>query len=252
MGFWDRLRKSQQGQQGGYVRMQGGSWVREVEHTVLRVISLGLSLASALAIRWLLSPFDVLGPLHVFAGWVVAVSFGGGGYFLSRGVAHRLMNKESVWLYLPFFVVVEFVEIFSNFALAVSVFSGVAWLGAVPGDWRRDVMMFLAYLVLSIIPLASAFLAVSDMDLERKNQVGSSAQLKQEPLQAFSGAKPVRPVAPSWGQSSASQSVYGAYAGNGGINVRNGQRSSSRVQVGRANQPGPLVKDMTEEELVVQ
>src|SRR5260370_1238544 len=103
--------------------MGGGGrqvWIRKAEHGVLRVVSLGFSLASAHAIRWFFAPLDGVDRLQPVITWVIALGFGLLGYFVSRGLAHRLMNRERIRAYLPICIVVEVVEIFCNYALAAA------------------------------------------------------------------------------------------------------------------------------------
>jgi hypothetical protein len=144
-------------------------WVRKVEHIVLRVVSLGFSLASAHAIRWFFAPLDDIDRLQPVITWTVAIGFGVLGYIVSRGVAHRLMNKERIRAYAPICAVVEIVEIFCNYALAAAVIQRATWLQVIPAN-QRAVLTAFTYLVLSIIPLVSLLLAVVDMDLERSKR----------------------------------------------------------------------------------
>jgi len=146
-------------------------WVRKVEHIVLRVVSLGFSLASAHAIRWFFAPLDGIDTLQPIITWTVAIGFGVLGYIVSRGVAHRLMNKERIRAYAPICAVVEIVEIFCNYALAAAVIQRATWLQVIPAN-QRAVLTAFTYLVLSIIPLVSLLLAVVDMDLERSKRGG--------------------------------------------------------------------------------
>jgi hypothetical protein len=146
-------------------------WVRKVEHIVLRVVSLGFSLASAHAIRWFFAPLDGIDTLQPIITWTVAIGFGVLGYIVSRGVAHRLMNKERIRAYAPICAVVEIVEIFCNYALAAAVIQRATWLQVIPAN-QRAVLTAFTYLVLSIIPLVSLLLAVVDMDLERSKRTG--------------------------------------------------------------------------------
>jgi hypothetical protein len=146
-------------------------WVRKVEHIVLRVVSLGFSLASAHAIRWFFAPLDGIDRLQPVITWTVAIGFGVLGYIVSRGVAHRLMNKERIRAYAPICAVVEIVEIFCNYALAAAVIQRATWLQVIPAN-QRAVLTAFTYLVLSIIPLVSLLLAVVDMDLERSKRAG--------------------------------------------------------------------------------
>src|SRR5690242_2496347 len=150
------------------------NWVRRFEHVVLRVVSLFFSLASAHAIRWFFAPLDRVDILQPIITWVVAIGFGLLGYFVSRGLAHRLMNHERVRAYLPIVVVVEVVEVVCNYALAAGVIQQATWLEAIAAG-QRTILTDATYVVLSIIPLVSVLLAVVDMDLERKHgEAGSS------------------------------------------------------------------------------
>lgn len=146
-------------------------WVRRAEHMVLRLVSLGFSLASAHAIRWFFAPLDGVDALQPAITWTIAIGFGVLGYFVSRGLAHRLMNRERIRAYAPICVVVEVVEIFCNYALAAAVIQRASWLEAAPLV-QRSALTILTYVVLSIIPLVSLLLAVVDMDLERSKSGG--------------------------------------------------------------------------------
>lgn len=148
-------------------------WVRRMEHGVLRVVSLGFSMASAHAIRWFFAPLDRVDALQPFITWTIAIGFGLLGYFVSRGLAHRLMNRERIRAYAPICLVVEVVEIICNYALAAAVIQQATWLHAVQPT-QRAFLTGATYLVLSIIPLVSLLLAVVDMDLERKKDGSGS------------------------------------------------------------------------------
>ena len=151
-------------------------WVRRAEHGVLRVVSLGFSLASAHAIRWFFAPLDGVDALQPAITWTVAIGFGLLGYFVSRGLAHRLMNRERIRAYAPICLVVEVVEIVCNYALAAGVIQRATWLEAVPAG-QRSLLTDATYMVLSIIPLVSFLLAVVDMDLERRQGSEAPASL---------------------------------------------------------------------------
>jgi hypothetical protein len=177
-------------------RGQGVVWVRQVEHWVLRLVSLGFSLASAHAIRWFFAPLDGVDQLQPAITWTVAIGFGILGYCVSRGLAHRLMNKESIKAYAPICLVVELVEMFCNYALAAAVIQRATWLAAVPSA-QRLVLTALTYVVLSIIPLVSLLLAVVDMDLERSKH-GSGAAGGKAPVFAPSFAEKPQPKEASY------------------------------------------------------
>src|SRR5256714_15671538 len=96
-------------------------WVRRVEHLVLRLVSLGFSMASAHAIRWFFAPLDGVDALQPAITWMIALGFGLLGYFVSRGLAHRLMNRGRFRAYAPSCVVVEVAELFWSYATAAAV-----------------------------------------------------------------------------------------------------------------------------------
>ncbi|GCE48238.1 hypothetical protein EI42_06136 [Thermosporothrix hazakensis] len=147
--------------------IQGDVWVHRVEHIILRVVSLAFSLGSAHAIRWFFSPLDEADHLQPFITWAIAISFGVLGFFVSRGLAYRMMVKESILLYVPVCVVVELVEIFCNFAMAAAVIERAVWLQNVT-PMLQGFLTVVVYIVLSCIPLVSVLLAVVDMDMDRK------------------------------------------------------------------------------------
>ena len=109
-----------------------GTWVRRFEHLVLRLVALAFSLASAHAIRWFFAPLDGVDTMQPAITWTVAIGFGVLGYFVSRGLAHRMMNKERIRAYAPICILVELVEIFCNYALAAAVIQRAKWLSATP------------------------------------------------------------------------------------------------------------------------
>ena len=207
-------------------RMMGGGgrqvWVRRVEHGVLRVVSLAFSLASAHAIRWFFAPLDGVDALQPAITWMIALGFGLLGYFVSRGLAHRMMNRERIWAYLPICVVVEVVEIFCNYALAAAVIQHATWLAQVP-EVQRNFLTGLTYVVLSIIPLVSLMLAVVDMDMER-SKAGAGPAAGGFPVFGGGGKAPKgpQPKVPSYASGAGMPGIgatyppYGAgYSGNG-------------------------------------
>ncbi len=226
------------------------SWVRRVEHLVLRIVSLGFSLASAHAIRWFFAPLDGVDRFQPFITWVIAIGFGVLGYFVSRGLAHRLMQKESIWSYAPICVAVEFVEIFCNYALAAAVIQRAAWLLMV-SPAQRAVLTFLTYVALSIIPLISVLLAVVDMDLERKK--GHSGERASAPVPVGNG----RNQQPKFGGAMTTtgagvlpQAVYPAQTGRPAVAATSAQRGTGQSgQSGQTSQaatfPLPGVRPVT-------
>jgi len=124
---------------------------------------------SAYAIRWFFEPLDVGDPIHYVLWWVVSAGFGLLGFYLSRSLTYRLMNKESIWAYAPVFALVEFFEILCNYSKAVAAVAmgQVPWVVHVPAV-QQPVMVVLTYIGWSILPLVSPAMAVADMDMTRR------------------------------------------------------------------------------------
>ncbi|GCE27062.1 hypothetical protein KDA_25460 [Dictyobacter alpinus] len=176
-------------------RGQQEAWIRGAEHVVLRMVSFVFSVVSAHAIRWIFSPLDTTtgaDMLQPYVTWAAAAGFGILGYFVSRGLAYRLMKKEPFWAYIPICLVVELVEIFANYAQAADVIQHAAWIHSAP-EGQQGVLIVATYIVLSIIPLASVFLAVVDMDLERNKQKVPGAQAQVNVVGQGASAAPRRP-----------------------------------------------------------
>lgn len=173
----------------------GGSWIRVFEHTILRIVSLAFSLASAYAIRVFFEPLDAADPGERVITWIVAAGFGVLGYVVSRGLVHRMMQKESIWAYAPICFLVELVDISCNYVLAASVVREAWWLNAVPEN-QRGILTVITYVVLSAIPLVSLFLAVVDMDMERSKHGAAAPVRANKPVTPLRSAPPMRPVTP--------------------------------------------------------
>ncbi len=226
----------------GLFQSRSGVWVRDFEHVVLRIVSLGFSLASANAIRWFFLPLDRADRFQPIIGWMVAAGFGVLGYFVSRGLAHRLMNRERIWLYLPICLLVEFVEIVCNFGLAASMISEATWLHSVP-TMQRGVLEVLTYAVLSVIPLVSLLLAVVDMDMTRQRMSGQggSGQAGQGGPGFVTPFKPApKPLPPNSYPSGNGAMAGGKYAGAGAGNGAAYSGGYGGVKAGGGAQGSPL------------
>jgi len=161
--FWEREAKTPVRQAIGRYE---DAWVLKVEHGLLRLVSLVFSIGSAYAIAEVFMPHNG-NVVRLAVDLGIAGGFGVLGYFLSRSIAYRLMQGQGVWAYIPICLVVELVEIFCNYVMGVSEVPHAQWLQAIPLN-QRPVITIGAYVVLSIIPAVTLFLAVADMDLERR------------------------------------------------------------------------------------
>jgi hypothetical protein len=170
-----------------------GNWVRDSEHIVFRVVSLAFSIGSAYAVREFFEPLDTGDPIHYALWWIVAGGFGVLGFYLSRGIAHRMMNKESIWVYAPLFVLIEFFEILCNYAKAVAAVAtgAVPWVMHAPAA-QQFAMAFLTYVGWSILPLVSPMMAAVDVDVMRR-RIGEVVH-QQRPAVARPGNPVVAPL----------------------------------------------------------
>lgn len=230
----------------GFLSGASSSWVRSAEHGILRVVSLVFSMASAYAIRLFFEPLDVADGGERFITWGIAIGFGVLGYVVSRGLVHRMMNKESIWAYAPICFLVELVDVSCNYVLAASVVGQAWWLRAVP-DNQRIVLTGITYVVLSVIPLVSLFLAVVDMDLERsKYGGGASAAIGRPLVSPRLSSTPVKPllagqVKPSLATASVQTSQAASSANNtGGGNVAAANRARFWQSQGQKQQSGQV------------
>ena len=193
----------------------GHSLTIRMQHGVLRVVSLLFSLASAHAILWFFSPLDSVDLLQPVITAALACGFGILGYFVSRGLAYRMMNKERFWSYAMIVLLVEFVEIFCNLSEALATIHRSDWMGG----YSATVQTFLTVLtciVWSCVPLISIGLAVVDMDLEREKR-GMIAAPKNAPLMPGFGGQggAPRPSFPAGPQPSATYPQAPARPGYG-------------------------------------
>ncbi len=170
----------------GLQTVEGGSWVRRFEHLVLRVVSFVFAVGGAYAFASFFAPLDKDDPIQAVITVSLSVALGLASYFLSRGIADRLMavfgeegnSVGSVWslgFFVPLFLVCEFLEIFTNYAKAIPAVHDTAWLSLVPSD-QRSLHVLCTYLVYCVVPLVSPCLAAVDMALERGKLRGRRGQ----------------------------------------------------------------------------
>ena len=199
------------------------SWIRQCEHMVLRVLSVLFSAVSAHAILWFYSSMDHVtdtsDPLQPYVKWGLALGFTALGYFVSRGLVHRLLNHERIRVYLVISILLELVEISANFAQGAVSIRAIDWLHLFSGPLYM-VLVVMVYLVMPIVPLFTIALAVVDMDMDRAKQGytvrgfggigGSSASATVAPAaRPQAGPKQeARPVTPTTSGYAAPQAGY--------------------------------------------
>ncbi len=174
------------------------SWIRQCEHMVLRVLSVLFSAVSAHAILWFYSSMDHVtdtsDPLQPYVKWGLALGFTALGYFVSRGLVHRLLNHERIRVYLVISILLELVEISANFAQGAVSIRAIDWLHLFSGP-IYTVLVVMVYLVMPIVPLFTIALAVVDMDMDRAKQGYTVRGFGGAPASAAAAAPAARPQA---------------------------------------------------------
>ncbi|EFH89354.1 hypothetical protein [Ktedonobacter racemifer] len=141
--------------------------IQSAGHTVFRIVSIIFSLASAHAIYWFFSALNGVDALQQYVTVTISLGFVALGYFVTRGLAHRMMQKQSIWSYLLIGILYVFVEVVCNFGEAAARGPDIQWVHALTG-WQFSAFVILLPLVLSIIPLFNLALACIDVDLMRE------------------------------------------------------------------------------------
>ena len=184
---------------GKPARMKGGNWVRQAEHGIVRVGSLALSVVSGHAVYRLFSAMDGVDSIEPYMTWLTAAAIGLLGYVILRALTHRLLHKERVLVYIPLCFILIGVETVANFMKAVVGVHDDRWLALCPHPLVQP-MTYATYVVLSIMPAFTVFLAYVDMDLERAKQVVGSAMsaftANKAPMAAVPVAPALKPVSP--------------------------------------------------------
>lgn len=175
------------------VSKRQGNWVQQAEHVIVRVGSLALSIVSAHAVYWFFSAMNGVDSIEPYMTWVTASAIGLLGYVILRALTHRLLHREKVYVYIPLCIILMGVETVSNFMKAVVGVHNDHWLALCPLPLVHF-MTYATYVVLSIMPAFTVFLAYVDMDLERAKHAVSSAVSS---VVGNKGPLAVAPVAPT-------------------------------------------------------
>ena len=171
----------------------GENWVRQAEHWIVRGGSLALSIVSGHAVYWFFSAMDGVDAIEPYMTWLTALAIGLLGYVILRGLTHRLQRSEKIRVYIPLCFILIGVETVSNFMKAVVGVHNDHWLALCPLPLIMP-MTYATYVVLSIMPAFTVFLAYVDMDLERAKQVVGAAVSAFTPNKAPMAAAPVAPA----------------------------------------------------------
>lgn len=141
-----------------------GRFIHEGQHGIFRLVSLVFSAVSAWAIYWFFSSALGADPIQ----WAVTIGTSVGfvvlGYFVTRGLALRLLTRQRKRSYVLIVTIYILVEVTCNLGHAVARYPDVAWIHQLHG-LPFQVFSLLLLVVLSIIPLFNIALAVIDVDL---------------------------------------------------------------------------------------
>lgn len=151
-------------------------WAVQIGPFVLGLASLAFSLYSANAIRWVFSGLGATDKLESVMVWVIAGAFGITGYFITRGLAFRMMNKDRVRGYIFIGFLVEMVEISCNLLEALVAMQHSTQFAGFPPAVHMA-LTILVCVMWSCVPLIQIGLAILDMDMEREKR-GLVAQPK--------------------------------------------------------------------------
>ncbi len=167
----------------------------EGQHVIFRLVSLIFSAASALSIYWFFSALwtDLVGRVVTLA---MTVGFVVLGYFLTRGIAYRLKNKQPIHSYSFVLLLYLVVEMSCNLAHGAVQYADVTWIHQLSG-WQLGFFSQITEVIFSILPLFNIAMAWLDVDLmQEKGHLPAMGLPKGQPKQ--SSTIPPRP-APSNG-----------------------------------------------------
>ncbi len=168
MGWLSVFAKKRPAVQRGFLPAHGQNvWGQRVENVFFHALSWGFSAVSAVAI-WQIFVSRHAGDIgRAIEGGVLAACFAIAGYFLSRNIAYRWMAGEMVYSYIPVCLVVELVEIYCNYVVGVSYLDLTEFFQTIPVS-QHDFLLAVGRIVVSCIPAMTLFLAVAQMDMERR------------------------------------------------------------------------------------
>jgi|SRR5579884_110363 hypothetical protein len=205
------------------------------QHHVFRLVSLVFSVVSAWAIYWFFSAlgsslFQQVVTIGTSAGFVAL------GYFVTRGLAHRMLNHRRIRSYAVIAVLYIIVEVTCNFGHAAAAYPDVAWIHRLSG-WQFTFFSVMLPVVLSIIPLFNIALAVIDVDMmqEKGIVVAQPAPVGSQPKTSFA---PQSGMSPQMGYPSL-PGAAAAPAGKGHGQAQAGQNALASWWQGRKQQPAP-------------
>ena len=184
------------------------SVVHGAQHAVFRVVSVVFSVVTAHSIYWFFSALNGIDPLQPYMTGLISFGFVVLGYFVTRGLAHRLLEKRPIWSYLLVGIPYLIVELVCNFGEALARYPDMQWIQTLPGP-QSVLFSYLAPMVLSILPIFTVSLAAADVDLmrERLGRMGSSLPKSVSAQSSIPSYQPMAVHPPLSASSSISPSV---------------------------------------------
>ena len=162
------------------------NWINDIQHVVFRVVSMAFSVVTAHAVHWFFGGLDGVDQFQAVITVVLTVAFAVLGYFVTRGLAYRLMNKLPIRSYAVIGSLYLLVEVVCNYGEAAARFPSITWLHSLSGI-QLQIFTFLVPLVLSIIPLFIIAMAWMEMDLMQESSGVPAGMVKSPSPIAFPG-----------------------------------------------------------------
>ncbi len=173
-------------------------WARRVEGSMVTLVSIICSLASAHAVWWFFSGLNWIDSLQWLVTILLAAGFVGLGFVISRALAHRILHKQKVGMVLFIALLYELVEVGCCFTQASIGIQHITWLSSLHGGLHA-VVSFFCYVLLPVTPLFTVGLSMLEVSLDREKygQEAPSGPVRMQPA-------PVNmPVSPATGFSGA-------------------------------------------------
>ncbi len=123
-------------------------WARRVEGSMVTLVSIICSLASAHAVWWFFSGLNWIDSLQWLVTILLAAGFVGLGFVISRALAHRILHKQKVGMVLFIALLYELVEVGCCFTQASIGIQHITWLSSLHGGLHA---------VVCLCPLRRAF-----------------------------------------------------------------------------------------------
>jgi hypothetical protein len=228
-----------------------GRFVHSSQHAVFRLAALAITLWLSLSVYDVLAKYGDDGLHHPF-NIAATVAIATIGYFVLRGMAHRIKEKKPLAFYIALSVLYVVFEMLCNLDVSFSLhqFQTEKWMVAI-----HLVFVAISPFIVCVLSLFTLVLALLDADLMVERGVvlaPSASQLKQPapvPLPGVASAhtmtlpQAVYPTLPSMGNGTSARPAQSSGGGNPGVNMNRAYqqyRNQPGQQQKQSGQPQPI------------